>query len=159
MAYLIDGNNFIGQITPHELKDPQSKKTLIEMLNAFQKVKRTKVLLVFDGRPDPDWKPNEAGKKPFSVIYPAFGQNADAIIKEIISKQTDLRRFFVVSSDREIRDYAKGKSAKSLSCIEFNRQLKSALKKYKKIQEMKKNAALPSPLEIDHWIEIFKGKK
>lgn len=159
MAYLIDGSNFIGQISPSNIKNSKYKFHLIARLLAFQKVKKTKVYLIFDGSPDPKIEEMQFQKKSFSVIFPHFEQNADIIIKDMISRQTDLRRFFVVSSDREIKDFAKTAGAKSLTCREFNHQLQKGLKEYKKILEMKKNVRLPSPLEVTQWMELFKVRK
>jgi hypothetical protein len=65
----------------------------------------------------------------------------------------------VVSSDREIKDYARKEGAKPLTCVEFNKELKSVLKKHKKQRELEKNVDFPSPLEVDHWIDIFTTKK
>ncbi len=159
MAYLIDGSNFIGHASTYDLKDPRAKYDLISKLLIFQRLKRTKIHLVFDGPLDPDLRTEKLQKKSFSVIYPAPGEKADRVIETIISKQTDLRRFYVVSSDREIRNFAKAKGAKSLSCEEFNRELKAVLRKYKKSLEWQKKDIHLSPLEIDQWIKIFKDKK
>ena len=93
------------------------------------------------------------------MIFPSFDQNADEAIKEIISKETDLRRFFVVSSDREIKDFAKAKGAKPLSCREFERELKSTLKEHRESQAEEKKVSPPSSFEIDQWLKIFKNKK
>jgi predicted RNA-binding protein with PIN domain len=159
VAYLIDGNNFIGHSSPAELRDPQSKHRLVSKLQRFQRQKKTRVLVVFDGNPDPDFIDEKFRKKYFSVIFPAFDQNADEVIKEIVSKQTDLRRFFVVSSDREIKNFAKTKGAKSLSCEEFERELKSALKEHRESQAEEKKVVPPSSFEINQWLKIFKNKK
>lgn len=159
MAYLIDGSNFIGYLSPSLLKDPKTKYSLASRLFIFQQTKKTRVLLVFDGTPDLNLIGKKFQKKNFSVIFPPPDQNADGVIKEIISKQTDLRRFFVVSSDREIKDFAKSKGAKSLSCKEFYQEFKSVLKEHKKSQELEKTFDPPSPLEINQWIKIFKAKK
>lgn len=159
MAYLIDGNNFIGHVSPYDLKDPRSKQSLVSKLLIFQKIKRTRIFLVFDGPPDPDIIDIRRQKKAFSVIYPSYEQNADMIIKEIISKQADLRRFFVVSSDSDIKTFTRLKGAKSIGCKDFNRQLKSALKKNKRLSELEKNVKTPTPLEVNQWIDIFKAKK
>jgi len=159
VAYLIDGNNFIGHSSPAELRDPQSKHRLVSKLQRFQRQKKTRVLVVFDGNPDSDFIDERFRKKYFSVLFPSFDQNADEVIKEIISKQTDLRRFFVVSSDREIKNFAKEKGAKSLSCEEFERELKSALKEHRESQAEEKKVAPPSSFEINQWLKIFKNKK
>ncbi|MFB0564652.1 MAG: NYN domain-containing protein [Candidatus Aminicenantaceae bacterium] len=159
MAYLIDGNNFIGYISRSSLKDPRSKLILISKLQIFQHLKRTRIIIVFDGYPDPNIIGKHLRRKNFSVFYPPHGQNADQLIKEIILKQTYFRRFYVVSSDREVQLFAKSKGAKTLNCEEFSRQLIKALKEYKNAKEEEKKVTFPSPLEINQWLEIFKGKK
>lgn len=115
--------------------------------------------MVFDGHPDPDLIGEQLQEKNFSVIFPSPEQNADKTIKEIISKETDLRRFFVVSSDREIKNFAKSEGAKPLSCKDFNRKLKSALKEYREQLEEEKKQDTPSSLEVKQWLKIFKDKK
>ena len=159
MAYLIDGNNFIGHISPSTLRDSESKYALYSKLLVFQKIKKAKIFLVFDGPPDPNLMENRAHEKSFSVIFPSFDQNADMAIKEIILKQSDLRKFFVVSSDREISSFARSKGANTLSCEDFNRQLKESLKEHRRLSEERKDVTLPSPLEVKHWMDIFKTKK
>jgi predicted RNA-binding protein with PIN domain len=159
VAYLIDGSNFIGYSSPLNLKDPQTKYSLVSRLLIFQRLKKTRVLLVFDGTPDLNLIGEEFQKKKFSVIFPPLGGDADETIKEIILKQSDLRRFFVVSSDRELKRFAESKGANSLSSKEFSRELKAALKEYKESQETEKKVSSLSPLEINQWIKIFKDEK
>jgi len=159
VAYLIDGNNLIGYISPEHLRDPKTKLSLISNLLIFQRFKRTKIYVVFDGTPDPDLIDKDLQKKALSVLFPDIDENADLVIKRMIEKQTDLRRFYVVSSDREIRNFAKAKGAKSLRCDEFSKLLRSVLKRYKKSLEAKKEDISLSPLEVDHWLHIFESKK
>jgi predicted RNA-binding protein with PIN domain len=159
MPYLIDGNNFIGFLAQSELQNPKSRLTLVRKLLAFQKIKNTKIYLVFDGAPDPQINGNTLPENRFFVLYPGPGQNADTVIKKIITRQTDRRRFFVVSSDREIKDFARSKRAKSVDNKEFHKELKQALKEHKKLAAEAKNISFPSPLEVKHWMEIFKKRK
>jgi predicted RNA-binding protein with PIN domain len=159
VAYLIDGNNFIGHSSPAELRDPQSRYRLISKLQRFQSQKNTRVIVVFDGNPDPDLSGEKYRRKKFSIIFPFFDQNADEVIKKIISQQTDMRRFYVVSSDREIKNYAKRKGARPLTCEEFERELKVALKEHKESREEEKNVPSPTSFEVDQWLKIFKDKK
>lgn len=159
MAYLIDGSNFIGYTSPSKLKDPRSKHDLVSKLLIFQRFRRTKIFLIFDGPLDLNLMTEKHQKKSFSVIYPPLGEDADMVIQKIILKQTDLRRFYVVSSDREIKSFVKEKGAKSLSCKEFDKKLKATLKEYRKLLETKKKAITLSPLEVNHWLKIFKNKK
>jgi predicted RNA-binding protein with PIN domain len=159
MAYLVDGNNFIGHTSSSNLRDPRSKYNLIAKLLIFNKIQKVKIIVVFDGPPDPEITDQNFPAKSLTVHYPDRGQNADGIIKDIISKRARERRFYVVSSDREIKDYARANGIKPLSCEEFNTQLKKALKENKDLKEMEKETQLPSPLEIDHWVDIFKKKR
>jgi len=158
MPYLIDGNNLIGHIPSLDLKDQASRKLLVSRLRIFQEVKKTRVIIVFDGPLDPDISEGNSKDTHFRVCFPPFSQTADNVIEEIVCRQTDLRQFFVVSSDREIKYFARSKGAKPLDCSDFLGRLKAALKKYNKIAEMDKNTTPPSPLEVDIWSDIFKGK-
>ena len=159
MPYLIDGNNFIGFIAQSELRNPQSRYTLIGRLLAFQEIKNTKIYLVFDGPPDPIITDRIFPERKFSVLYPEIGSNADAVIMDIILKQTDRRQFFVVSSDREIKDFARLNGAKKMDCKDFNRLLKTALREHKKLKANEKHVTFPSPLDLHNWMNIFKAKK
>ena len=159
MAYLIDGNNFIGFIAQSELRNPQYRYKLIGRLLAFQEIKNTKIYLVFDGPPDPNITDSVFPENKFSVLYPERGSNADAVIMELILKQTDRRQFFVVSSDREIKDFSRQNGAKKMDCKEFNRLLKATLNEHKKLTANEKNFTFPSPLEVHNWMDIFKKKQ
>ena len=159
MAYLIDGNNFIGFTDQAALSTADSRPKLISKLLKFQSVVKSRVLLVFDGPPDFFMEKLNKNKKKFKVIFPQTNQTADEVIKEIITQETDLRRFFVVTDDREIKSFARSKGAKLLSCRDFKNNLREAMKKYREKAEMKKTESLLTPLEIKHMTEIFKTKK
>ncbi|NIM57711.1 MAG: hypothetical protein GTO16_02045, partial [Candidatus Aminicenantes bacterium] len=145
MAYLIDGSNLIGYSSPRNVRDPKAKYRLVSRLLIFQRLKKTRVLLVFDGSPDLNLIGETFQRKKFSIIFPPMDGNADETIKEIISKQTDLRRFFVVSSDHEIKRFAKSKRATTLSSKEFSRELQIALKEHRKSLEIEKKVTSLSP--------------
>jgi predicted RNA-binding protein with PIN domain len=155
MAYLIDGSNLIGHLPYLELFDPRSKHRLVARLSIFQRAKRTKIFLVFDGYPDPELGGQKIDTKKFVILYPDQGQTGDTLIKEWIEKQTDLRHLYVVSSDREIKTFARMKGARVLTCEEFDKQLKKSLKKFRAEKDAKKSQKRLTPLEIDHWLEIF----
>ncbi len=159
MAYLIDGNNLIGHIFPEKLRDPASKLSLISSLLIFQRIKKRKITLVFDGPPVPELIDENLRTKAFSVVFPDLDENADQIIKRIIEKQSDLRKFYVVSSDREIRSFARASGAKSLTCEKFSKLLASAMKSYQKSMDAKKEEISLSSVDVDHWLHIFGDKK
>jgi len=157
MAYLIDGNNLLGRIAPHELRERSGRDGLVARLLAFQRVTRARIRLVFDGNPDE--KPTDIVVNPkFTIHYPGEGQSADDVIRDMILRQTDRRRFFVVSSDRAIRELAKARGLAPVTSEVFARELKAAIKEGKKRRELEKRTEIPTGLEIDLWDEVFRSK-
>lgn len=132
---------------------------IVARLQIFQKTKKTRVMLVLDGPPDPNISETQDQRNSFSVHFSPLDGSADDTIKVIISRETDLRQFIVVSSDREIQNHARSQGAKRMNCKDFNRLLKSAIKDHRKSTELEKHERVPSPLEIKHWVNIFKRKK
>lgn len=157
MAYLIDGNNLLGRVAPHALRDRTGRAELVAKLLAFQRVTRSRIHLVFDGPPG-SAPPELAINAKFTVHFPAEGESADDLITAMIERQTDRRRFFVVTSDRDIRELAKRSGLSSVSSDDFAVELKRALKERKKQKEMEKRVEAPSPLEVDLWGKVFKER-
>ena len=157
MAYLIDGNNLLGRIAPHELRERAGREGLVGRLLAFQKVTHSRIHLVFDGNPERE-RTEVAVNPKFTIHYPGEGQSADDVIEDVILRLTDRRRFFVVSSDRAIREFAKTSGVTAVTSEVFARELKTALKERKKQKEMEKRVEAPSPLEVNLWDEVFKSK-
>jgi predicted RNA-binding protein with PIN domain len=158
VAYLIDGNNFLGRTIPPVHRDPQHRYDLARRLLIFQRLTRSRVILVFDGPPDPKLVEAEAPGGKFSVLFPPRGETADTVIKDLLASLKDLRRFFLVSSDRELRAFARSRGARVLTCAEFNVMLKEAVKRNRRAREMTKTTEEPSPLEVDLWSEVFTRK-
>jgi len=157
MAYLIDGNNLLGRVAPQELRDKSGREGLVGRLLAFQKVTHTRIHLVFDGNPERERTAVPVNPK-FTILYPGEGQTADDVIEDVILRLTDRRRFFVVSSDRAIREFAKANGVTMVTSEAFAKELKAALKERKKQKEMEKRVDSPSPLEVSLWDEVFKSK-
>jgi uncharacterized protein len=157
MAYLIDGNNLLGRIAPDELRERSGRDGLVVKLLAFQRVTRTRIHLVFDGNPERDRTEVPVNPK-FTILYPGEGQSADDVIEDVIRRLTDRRRFFVVSSDRAVREFAKENGVTPVRSELFAKELKAALKERRKQKEMEKHVDSPSPLEVDLWDEVFKKK-
>jgi predicted RNA-binding protein with PIN domain len=159
MPYLIDGNNLIGHIPDLSLGDRESRFLLVSRLRRFQKIKNTRVILVFDGPPQEGLGTYHNSVSPFSIAHPEPGESADSLIEEFIREQTDLRRFFVVSSDREIRYFARKHGAKSIDCAAFYLELKGILRESREEAELQKNDEPPTPLEVRQWDDVFRTKK
>jgi len=159
MAYLIDGNNLLGFSFPGEHRDPENKRALVRKLLAFQRQTRSKIILIFDGRPVEDMAELSASKDKFEINYPAEGETADSVIKEFLSRQTDTRKLFVVSSDRDIKTFAALKGARPLTSKEFSAELRTVLKERKNAREMEKHVERPTSLEVRLWEDVFREKK
>ncbi len=157
MAYVIDGNNLLGRIAPHELREKGGREGLVARLLAYQRVTRARVHLVFDGNPEPT--PTDIPVNPkFTIHYPGAGGSADDVIRDMIESQTDRRRFFVVTSDRAIRDLARKRGIETVTSDAFARELKTAIREGKKRRELEKRVETPTSLEIDLWDEVFKSR-
>jgi predicted RNA-binding protein with PIN domain len=158
MAYLIDGNNLLGRIAPHELREKGGREGLVGRLLAFQRVTRTRIHLVFDGNPEETPTVIEVNAK-FTIHYPGAGGSADDVIRDMILEQADKRRFFVVTSDRALRDLAKKRGLEVLTSDDFARDLNAAIKEGKKRRELEKRAEAPTSLEVKLWDEVFRSKQ
>lgn len=157
MAYVIDGNNLLGRIAPHELREKGGRDGLVARLLAFQRVTRARIRLVFDGNPEET--PTEIAVNPkFTIHHPGAGGSADDVIREMVLGQTDKRRFFVVTSDRALRELAKKRGIESIPSDVFARELKAAIKEGKKRRELEKRAEAPTSLEVELWNEVFRSK-
>jgi len=156
MAYLIDGNNLIGHTSNYRLNDIRSKYGLILKLIRFQKIKKSKITIVFDGTPDISLDRLNYNPKKFSIIF-SESVSADTKIKEILSTKKYLRDIYVVSSDRELIDFVKNKGAKVIKCSDFNKLIRKTFKETKK--ENSKQEIKLTPLEVKHWSEVFKRKR
>ncbi len=123
MAYiLIDGYNLIG-IAHGNLE--KARNDLILRLMQYSEIKKHHITLVFDG-----WKSGQKdGTKTttgsLTVIYSRLGEKADLTIKKILSSST--KPWIVVSTDREIADYATGRDFAAVKSDEFEYKLYSAL--------------------------------
>lgn len=157
MAYLIDGNNLLGRIAPHELREPSGRDGLVARLLAFQRVTRARIHLVFDG--NPETTPTDIVVNPkFTIHFPGEGGSADDIIRDMIAAQADRRHFFVVTSDRALRELARKRGLAAVTSDVFARELKMALREGKKRRELDKRTEAPTGLEIDLWDEMFRSK-
>lgn len=116
MAFLlIDGYNLIG--TAHDNLE-EKRSHLIQALSTYSLRKGHDITLVFDG-----WKggvPVETKTRAsnITIIYSKLGVTADSVIRRIIR---DIRRdWIVVSSDRQVADFAVNRDLAAISSEEFD---------------------------------------
>jgi predicted RNA-binding protein with PIN domain len=118
--YIIDGNNLIGKVSSLkklQLRDKQSsREKLALMIERIFTKKNTKVSLHFDGYPKEEIK-IQKGK----VIY-SKNITADEMIKREIEKSKNPKNLVVVTSDSNLKEFARKCSTTVISSEEFIKQ-------------------------------------
>jgi predicted RNA-binding protein with PIN domain len=124
MAYiLIDGYNLTG-IAHDNLE--KVRNDLIEKLKKYSETRKHHITLVFDGWKSGQKDQTEMKTRDVTVIYSRLGEKADLVIKRLVKASTV--PCIVVSSDREISDYADKHNHTAVSSAEFEEKLCLALR-------------------------------
>lgn len=128
MHIVIDGYNLIhqsvqfGNIDRDDLQ--AGREALVDALVMYKKVKPYSITVVFDGHKAPPGMPRRERLKGIDLRYSKPGELADAVIKRMASRERE--QMMVVSSDREIIDFAARKGAAVISSSEFEQRLSLA---------------------------------
>jgi len=121
MAHLlIDGYNLIG-IAHNDLE--KARKDIIQKLREYTKIKGHTITLVFDGWKNGQLKETVSRLGGLTIVYSKLGEKADSVIKRMLSSST--KSWIVVSSDREISDFAERKGFAAVTADEFESKLYS----------------------------------
>jgi len=155
MPYIIDGDNLIGSSPDLSGEDPDARSTLIQAVHNFQENRSCNVTIVFDGKPESGLKREDIHSK-FCVRYPEFGSSADDEIKLILDTLHYFKDVTLITSDRDLKSYAKKKGAKTINSIEFYFELKRISRRSGKQEEFRKRIDTEvSDGEVDQWMKIF----
>ena len=125
MHIVIDGYNFIhrsrhlNQMTPLDLQS--GRDALVDALAAYKKIKPYKVTVVFDGTAAPVGLPRRDKLKGIHLRYSRPGELADTVIKRMADRERET--LLVVSSDREVTDYAQARGAAVIATEAFEEKL------------------------------------
>jgi predicted RNA-binding protein with PIN domain len=125
MIIIIDGYNFLKSITGTKFI---SESQMREWINYFQKYlffRGNQIIMVFDAGPSFFESNDRHGS--VDVWYAGQHQTADDWIKNWLTKNKH-KDILLVSSDREIRDWADSLSVVSLSSQDFYKILHSVVK-------------------------------
>lgn len=129
MAYLIDGNNFLGLRPEVEGKEPGARERLVQLVARLARAKRTRAIIVFDGEPG-EGHGSAGGSGPrlggVSVIYSGRSSDADTRILRILDQEADPAGFTLVTNDRSLGDRARHRRAKVLRNAGFQNLLAEA---------------------------------
>ena len=153
---IIDGYNVLHQIQPYKTKLTQELESariqLVHDLKIYKSTKKIEILVVFDGSaeiPTPTHHKFEGG---IEIIFSRAPLKADPVIMKIIKLEKQKGRISVVTSDREILDYAKLAGSKSMSPHEFYNRIKTPLKELEFQHKFDHDMTAE---ELEEWKIIF----
>ena len=150
--YIIDGYNVIHAIPAWKrtlVQDAVSaRELLIHAASRLTHERKIRCTIVFDGSPAPADRKTHT-HAPVHVVH-AFPLSADARIKEMITQSKNRSLLVVITSDREILNYARACSCQTHTSTHFANLLSSS--------EESTTEKSDSPLtkgQIDEWLRIF----
>ncbi len=129
MAHLIiDGYNLLGargQIGRAAGGDAEStRERLLLELAAYRQRKMHPITVVFDGWQEGLGAEHREHRSGIEVVYSRRGERADQVIQRLAAEFG--RDCAVVSSDREVADFAKAQGAFVIGAMEFEARLRAA---------------------------------
>jgi predicted RNA-binding protein with PIN domain len=150
MAYIVDGNNVMGQTPGWHRDKSKSRSALLEKLAAFARAKKARVTAVFDGEPDRA-VPDGASVHGVKVLYAERGSDADTRIKRLVEASRDPRGLTVVTSDRELASAVKSMGATVVRSGEFRKQLDRVLESMPTTEDGEQFEVG----DVDAWLRYF----
>jgi hypothetical protein len=166
MTLLIDGLNLIYKFPDLEEKIlrglfKEAREGLLELLKEFQRIRKSQIRIVFDGKKKPshDLRSEKIGT---IDVYYSLDYSADYLIKEFIKKDPNPKMTTVVTSDKDILFYVNRFSARTMTSEKFADYVTQTIEgHYKEIAPEKEDNPVVSDEEISFWERLFsrKGKK
>ena len=125
---IIDGYNLIRQSKTLHMLDQEDiqagRDALIDLLAAYKKLKAHKITVVFDGANAPLLSNRHNSAKGINIHFSRQGETADTVIKKIASSKKE--KALIVSSDKDIVDFASSQGSSTVSSTEFEEKMKMA---------------------------------
>ena len=152
LKVIVDGYNLIYQfpelrrILERDLDT--AREGLLNRIGLYASEKHVQAVVIFDG--DGRVMPDTEKRSVVKVVYSKPPEKADPVIKRMIEKDYD-KDIVVVSSDREIVNYARLYSVKTISSNRFAHEI---LEKPKNEVEKKFDTSM-SQNELDEWLHLF----
>ena len=122
---IIDGYNLIRQSPWLSLLDArdleEGREALLRTLADYRQSRpQHKITVVFDGWQGGGLRESRDVRRGVGVVYSRRGERADEVIKRLLAREG--RRAVMVSSDRELQDFADRKGATWVAAGEFEAQ-------------------------------------
>ena len=126
---IIDGYNLIRQSATLSALDRQDimlgREALVNRLATYRKIKSHRITVVFDSRQSPLFSVQKEHRQGIAIRFSRGGESADDVIKRMAWKEKE--KALVVSSDREIVDYAASCGAATISAPRFENKIEMAV--------------------------------
>ncbi|MBI4596500.1 MAG: NYN domain-containing protein [Candidatus Tectomicrobia bacterium] len=125
---LIDGYNLIAHLWPSlsftqdDLQEAREK--LLNKLVHYQSYKKHQITVVFDAWQGGMPTSRRENYRGIAIVYTKLGETADHFIRKILEQ--DDRGLVVVTSDRQIADWAKVRKVPVVSSADFAKKMEMA---------------------------------
>ena len=150
MAYIIDGNNVMGQKPGWHRDKPKACRDLLEEVSAYASANNARVTVVFDGAPN-DAVPDGSSFRGVKVLYADRGSDADSKIIKMVEGSSDPKGLTVVTSDRHLAFVVHSRGASVLRSGEFRRRMQEAALRVGEVESDKH----PGGETTDEWLRYF----
>jgi uncharacterized protein len=122
---IIDGYNLIRQSNTLRYLDQQDiqegRKALVDSLVSYKRIKGHRITVVFDGTDAQEFSQTKDQIKGIEIRFSRIGEQADAVIKKMAAHFRE--KALVVTSDRDVADFAALKGATPISSPDFEERL------------------------------------
>jgi ribosomal protection tetracycline resistance protein len=151
--FLIDGYNLLFQF-PELRKQIErdlegARHLLIQKLSLYKQRSACKITVVFDGDRRNWFEPGKpAGIK---IIFSTFPEKADPLIRTLITREYNGPQNTLVTSDNEIRQYARLYSCKIMHSHEFARLIMEGATSARHPED----SVDMSREEMEEWLKLF----
>jgi predicted RNA-binding protein with PIN domain len=126
---IIDGYNLIRQSATLSALDQQDiklgREALVAQLATYRKIKSHRITVVFDARHSPLFSPQNDRHQGIAIRFSRRGESADDVIKRMAREERE--KALVVSSDREIVNFAALCGAATISAPQFEDKIEMAI--------------------------------
>ena len=153
MPYLIDGNNLLGSWGGPAVPG-DGRLEVVRRVAAFCRDKGARATIVFDGAPfRPDLRGQQLGA--VSLRFPAAGQDADSVIREIVDGAKRPGELVVVTSDKPLYSYARTRGAQVLRAHEWNALARGATPRARKGRPAPSGGKPERETDVEGWLKRF----
>jgi len=140
MPRVIDGDNLLGT-WPGRSRSDADKRALVREVDGLMRREKRRIVVVFDGTPPPGVSYGS------DVFFSGQGRKADAVILDLLRRESDPRGWTVVTNDRSLADQSRFVGAK----VEPVRAFRERLRRDPAGEKPESTA------DIDYWLGQFGG--